>query len=64
MENKMNKTECINKIRPKGQRNDAIVSFRIWTEMNEWLRKNNFNSRRVFIEACKELGYKPTEIQK
>jgi hypothetical protein len=60
----MDKEQCTNKTKPKGQHNDVIVSFRIWTEMNEWLRKNNFNSRRVFIEACKELGYKPTGEQK
>jgi len=64
MENKMNKEQCINKQRLKGQRNDVIVSFRIWNEMNDWLKKNNLNSRRVFIEACKELGFKPTEVPK
>ena len=29
----------------------------------KWLRKNNYSPTGIFVEACKELGYKKEENQ-
>jgi len=57
--NKMKKEKCQNC--PEDKRNDTQVNFRIWKHMRSWIDKENLNPRTIFIEACKELGYKPNE---
>lgn len=34
------------------------ISIKISNEMSKWLRANNYSPTAVFLEACKDLGFK------
>lgn len=50
---------CKQEQKDKDKMNTQVVSFRIWPHMNNWLKTQKLSPRLLFIESCKELGYKP-----
>jgi len=57
----MNKENCTRMPKPKDKQNSVVISFRIWPDMSNWMRKENLSPRAILIEACKELGYDSEE---
>lgn len=37
---------------------EVPVSLRITKELSNWLKEKNYSPTSIFLEACKELGYK------
>ena len=37
------------------------INIRITKEMSAWLKEKKFSPTGIFMEACKELGYKGDE---
>lgn len=53
---KMNKAKIVKK--PALAMKHRGVYIRITKGMSGWLSKNNYSPTGIFMEACKDLGYK------
>ena len=42
----------------QGEMASIQINIRITSKLSEWLKKNQFSPTAIFLEACKELGYK------
>lgn len=47
--------EAIKRKKPK---KTIAVSVRITPRLSKWIKDNNYSPTGIFVEACKELGYK------
>ena len=48
----------IDREKKQGEKASVQINIRIMPTLSEWLKEKGFSPTAIFLEACKELGFK------